>query len=66
VVGVISVFVLFSFFLLEYTTFFTVKQRWGAAWAFVAVNVVGLVFGAGLFVPLAHLGALDLVANAAP
>ena len=62
--GVISVFVLFAFFLLEYTTFFWVKQRWGALWAFVAVNVVGVVFGGAIIVPLHHLGVLDLVARA--
>lgn len=65
-VGVISVFVLFAFFLAEYTTFFWVKQRYGGFWGFVAVNVVGAVFGGALLIPLAHIGTLDLVAQAAP
>ncbi len=60
---VISLFMLFAFFLLEYATFFEVRQRWGTLWALVAANVVGFVFGGAMMVPLSHLGILDLAAT---
>lgn len=58
---VISVFVLFAFFLLEYATFFWFKRRWGALAAFGAANVVAFVFGGAILVPLEVLGVLDLI-----
>lgn len=59
--GAISVYVLFAFFLLEYSTFFWVKRRYGAGWALVAAHVVALVFGGSLMLPLEHLGVFALI-----
>lgn len=60
-VGALSVYVLFAFFLLEYSTFFWVKRRYGAAWALVAAHVVAFVFGGALMLPLESLGVFALI-----
>jgi len=59
--SVLAVFVLFAFLVLEYTTFFWFKRRYSALAGFLAANVVAIVFGAGLLVPLQLLGVFDLV-----
>jgi hypothetical protein len=62
--SVLCVFVLFAFLLLEYTTFFWFRRRYSPLAGFLAANIVAIVFGAGLLVPLELLGVLDLVHNA--
>ena len=58
---VISIFVLFAFFLLEYATFFWFKRRWGTLAAVGAAHVVAFVFGGAILLPLEVIGVLDLI-----
>jgi len=64
--SVLGVFVLFAFFLLEYATFFWFKQQYGTLTGVVAAHVVAVLFGGAIYLPLAAMGVLDLLAVAAP
>jgi len=64
--SVIGIFILFAFFLLEYATFFWFKRRHGTLAGVVAANVVALVFGGAIYLPLAAIGVLDLLAMPRP
>jgi hypothetical protein len=64
--SVLGVFVLFAFFLLEYATFFWFKRRYGTFVGVVAAHVVAVLFGGAIYLPLAAIGVLDLLAMAAP